>query len=148
MRLNLGSGKFYERGYINTEISTRFKAELYHDLEQGIPLKDSSVDEVRAHHVIEHLSDTIFIMNEIWRVCKDGALVDIEVPHQDCLMAFADPTHKKIFNEESFNYFCSNGEHYWAHEEYGIKCNFYKVYEDITTDKRFGQVKVKFRAVK
>lgn len=148
IKLNLGSGRDYKEGYTNIEVSKRHKADLYHDLSLGIPFNDNSVDEVIAKHFIEHLSDTIFIMNEIWRVCKNNAKVIIEVPHQSNLLAYADPTHKRIFNEESFNYFCSNGEHYWAHEDYGIKCDFYKVSDEVKLDKRHGYVKVELVVVK
>lgn len=148
MKLNLGSGRGRLNGYINIDISPEFNPDMIHDLEKGIPFPDNSVDVIFAHHFLEHILDTIFIMNEIWRVCKNNAIVDIEVPHQDSLMAFADPTHKHIFNEESFKYFCSNGEHYWIHKSYGIKCDFILENQEVTHDRRYGVVKVRLRARK
>jgi len=148
MKLNLGCGNEKIAGFTGIDISPVFKPDVVHDLIKGIPYQDSSVDEIRANHCIEHLSDTIFIMNEIWRVCKNGAIVNIIVPHQSSRMAFADPTHKRIFNEESFKYFCSNGEHYWIHKAYGIKCNFKLLGQQVSEDKRHGYVSVKLQAIK
>ena len=148
VKLNLGSGPGKPEGFLNLDISEEFSPDIICDLEHGLPFSDNSVDEIMASHTIEHLSDTIFIMNEIWRVCKDNAIVNIVVPHQASKMAFADPTHKKVFNEESFKYFCYNGDHYWIHKSYGIYCNFEMVSQKISRHERYGYVKVKLRAIK
>ena len=81
-------------------------------------------------------------------MCKHDAIVRITVPHEKSLMAHADPTHKKVFNEESFKYFCLNGEHYWIHKLYGIRCKFILLDQEICTEKRFGYIKVTLKAVK
>ena len=124
MKLNLGSGDLKYKGFLNVDISPEYKPDILCDLSKKMPISDDSVEEIIANHIIEHLSDTIKIMNEIWRVCKHDAIVRITVPHEKSLMAHADPTHKKVFNEESFKYFCLNGEHYWIHKLYGIRCKF------------------------
>ena len=148
VKLNLGSGNTHYNGFTNIDIASQYNPDVVHDLEKGIPFPDNVIDEIKAIHFLEHISDTIFMMNEMWRVCRNGAMVTIEVPHQDSLMAFADPTHKHIFNEESFKYFCSNGEHYWIHESYGIKCNFVLEDQFVNHDKRRGVVRVRLRAIK
>lgn len=148
VKIELGSARSHPIGFTTIDISPEFKPDIVCDLENGIPFDDNSVEEVRATHFLEHISDTIFMMNEIWRVCENGAIVNIIVPHQDSLMAFADPTHKRVFNEESFKYFCSNGEHYWSHISYGIKCNFILEKLNVNTDRRYGIVDVKLRAIK
>jgi len=148
IKLNLGCGKDYRPGWYNIDISPEFNPDILHDLSTGIPFDDDTVNFVYAHHFLEHIEDTIFIMNEIWRVCRDGAKVEIEVPHQSSLMAFADPTHKRIFNEESFKYYCSNAEHYWIHESYGIKCDFTLKNQKVLKHKRHGYVRVWLEANK
>jgi predicted SAM-dependent methyltransferase len=148
VKFNLGCGYSKYEGFINIDISDVSSPDIICDLEKGLPFKDDCADEIVANHVIEHLTDTIFIMNEIWRVCKHTGIVNIEVPHQASKMAFADPTHKRVFNEESFKYFCSKGEHYWIHKSYGIYCNFELVGQKINTHKRYGYVRVKLRAIK
>jgi hypothetical protein len=35
-------------------------------------------------------------MEELWRVCKDGALVNVWVPHASCpFVTWIDPTHQR-----------------------------------------------------
>lgn len=147
-KLNLGCGNDYLEGWLNIDISVKSKADLVYDLSKGIPLADNSVIQIKAQHFLEHIQDIIYMMNEIWRVCINGAKVYIEVPHQSSLMAFADPTHKRIFNEESFKYFYSGGDHYWIHDIYGIICDFKLVKQNVTKDPRHGIIQIWFEAKK
>jgi predicted SAM-dependent methyltransferase len=124
MKANLGCGSKKMKDCINIDISDEFNPDMICDITKGITLDDDSVDEVWAIHILEHINDIIFVMNEIWRICENGAIIHIEVPHQNNPMAFADPTHKRVYNEESFQYFCSNGKHYRIHKSYGIICDF------------------------
>src|SRR5437870_2675567 len=48
-------------------------------------------------------------MNEVHRVCRAGARVEITVPHFSCANAFTDPTHQHAFGYTSFHYV--TGEH-------------------------------------
>ena len=138
----LGSGHKRLEGWLNLDVSPEFDPDLLSDISKGLPLKDSSVSAIVLSHVLEHVPDTVFVMNELWRVCCDDALVHIRVPHQDSLMALADPTHRRQFNEESFGYFCMNGGHYLYHESYGIRCRFELLAQRIYRHRRFGEVEV------
>jgi hypothetical protein len=69
-----------------------------HDLESfPWPWPDSSVDEIRANHVLEHLGKDagvfIGVMKEMYRVCKGGAKIEIVVPHPRSDDFMNDPTH-------------------------------------------------------
>lgn len=126
-RLNLGCGKHQYAGWLNVDIDPKVHPNQVVDLEKDWPWEDNTFVEVKAHMILEHIADTIHFMNELWRVCKDGANVFIGVPDWTSPLSVADPTHKKVFNAESFKYFCSNGEHYHIHASYGIKCNYWLV---------------------
>ena len=128
MKLNLGCGKDKREGYVNIDISPIFKPDMVYDLNTGIPLNCRNVSEILCYHYLEHTDDIIFQMNEIYRVCDNKAVVDIRVPDYRDPFAIADPTHKRLFNEHSFDYFCSNCDHYWIHEAYGIVCNYTKLF--------------------
>jgi len=141
-KLNVGCGNYKFEDFINLDLSSEFSPDILSNIEKGLPFKDNSFNEIFASHVIEHLSDTIFTMNEIYRVCKNGARVIIEVPYQSSDMAFGDPTHKKIFNKESFKYYCSNCEHYWIHNSYGIICDFSMVMQEFSYHTKYGYLKV------
>jgi hypothetical protein len=47
-------------------------------------------------------------MEELHRICKKDAVIEIRVPHFASLGAFKDPTHKIFFSYYSFDYFTEN----------------------------------------
>lgn len=78
------------------------------DLNVGLPLKDNCVDEVYAHHVLEHAQDLVAAMEEIWRVCKEGSLVYIRVPHASSpYVTWVDPSHRRGLTIETFASFAA-----------------------------------------
>ncbi|HYX12799.1 MAG TPA: glycosyltransferase [Nostoc sp.] len=108
LRVDLGSGTNKPDGFIGVDIWPGLGIDIVADLSKNFPFEDNSVDEVRAHDVIEHLQDRLHTMNEIWRICKPGAKVDIRVPSTDGRGAFQDPTHISFWNINSFLYYCND----------------------------------------
>lgn len=105
IKLNLGGGNEKKEGFINIDIIPFPEVDIVHDLNKGIPLPDNSVIEIYSNHTMEHLDNTIAIMQEIYRVCKNNALVRTKVPYFKSIGAFKDPTHKQFFTEKTFEYF-------------------------------------------
>jgi acetyltransferase-like isoleucine patch superfamily enzyme/SAM-dependent methyltransferase len=105
IRVDLGCGTRKAPGFIGVDIFPAPGVDIVADLSTAFPFEDNSVDELRAYDFIEHLPDRLRTMNEIWRVCKDGALVDLFVPSTDGRGAFQDPTHVSFWNVNSFKYF-------------------------------------------
>ena len=66
---------------------------------------DSSVDAIQADDILEHLEDKIFVMNEAWRVLRNGGVFDITVPSALGAGAWQDPTHKSYWVRNSFQYY-------------------------------------------
>jgi hypothetical protein len=96
VKLNLGCGTNKIDGYIN--VDRAHGPDVVHDLESfPWPWPDSSVEEIRAHHILEHLGRTpegfVGIMKEMYRVCAPGAKLDIVVPHPRHDDFMNDPTH-------------------------------------------------------
>ena len=57
MKLNLGSGTDYRKGYVNVDSNKVVKADKYFDLNKlPYPIKDNSVSEIYCSHIIEHLT--------------------------------------------------------------------------------------------
>ncbi len=104
--VDLGCGSSKPNGFIGVDVFPSSSVDIIADLNRHFPFADSSVDVVRAHDTIEHLPDRIHTMNEIWRVCKPNAVVDIRVPSTDGRGAFQDPTHVSYWNANSFKYYC------------------------------------------
>ncbi len=114
VKLNLGSGLDIREGYINVDLTKKNGADVVHDLERfPYPFKTDSVDYVLMDNSLEHLEDTIAVMKELHRICKDKAIIDIYVPHCSGVMAFSHLTHKRFFGSGSFdNFECNSWEKY------------------------------------
>lgn len=109
-RLNLGCGLKHLPDALNLDITNETNPDVVHDLNRlPWPLPDNHFREVLAYDVLEHLDDFIGVMEEIHRVCRDKARVCITVPHFSGPEAYTDPTHKRYFGYNSFDYV--TGEH-------------------------------------
>lgn len=132
IKLNLGCSDALMRGYINVDRVS--PADLIADLSRPWPWVESSVDEIRAHDIIEHLPDKIHTMNEAWRVLKPGGLFEIVVPTTEGRGAWQDPTHISYWNRNSFFYFTHNDSHRTRFgDSYGVKAQF-EVVESVQSD--------------
>jgi hypothetical protein len=103
--LNLGCGHKHASGAVNLDITPETNPDVVHDLNvKPWPFPDNHFREVVGYDVIEHLDDVIQTLEEIHRVCSDGAIVKITVPHFSCANAYTDPTHRHYFGRFSFDY--------------------------------------------
>lgn len=105
-KLHLGCGTVIKEGWLNHDMVPLPGVDVVHDLRQfPWPFEDSQFEEVFMKDVLEHLSDTIRTMEELYRVTKPGARIYITVPYWNSLAASGDPTHVRMFNEFSFHFF-------------------------------------------
>jgi SAM-dependent methyltransferase len=80
--------------------------DLLAELDAGLPLANSVVDEVFADDALAHVQDFVGAMEEVWRVCKPGALVHVRLPHATSVWAASrDPRHQRLYTIETFEYF-------------------------------------------
>jgi hypothetical protein len=116
LRLNLGCGMNRLDGYVN--VDRHGEPDLRYDLEVvPWPWPDDSVSEVLLTHVLEHLGrDPIVylgIMKELYRVCHDGATIQIVVPHHRHDYFFNDPTHVRAVTAEGMTVFSQRLNRRW-----------------------------------
>jgi len=119
--LDLGCGSKKRDGYIGLDKVSLNGVDIVADLESGIPLEDNSVDGVSSTHFFEHINNIITLFKEIYRVCKNGSIIEFTVPYFTSIGAFQDPTHVRFFNENTLLYFTINQP---QASEYNIKTNF------------------------
>jgi len=131
IKLNLGCGFNKMPGYLNVDKMADCAPDKVMDLEAKWPLADNSVVEVQCSHVLEHLGQQtpvfLGIMQELFRVCVDGAKIFIQVPHHDHWTFHADPTHVRKILPEGLKLFDKklNYEHSkagYANTALGIYC--------------------------
>jgi predicted SAM-dependent methyltransferase len=105
MKLHLGCGNDYKKGYVNCDLSKEVNPDKVVDLERKLPFKDNSVDEVLANHVLEHIQNFIPLMHELHRICKKNSKIIIRTPFYSSWGQFNDPTHVRFFTPWTFVYF-------------------------------------------
>lgn len=104
--LDVGCGKNKRNGAIGIDFNKYTDADIIHDLNQfPYPFEDNTFDNIVINHCLEHLNDVVMVMEEIYRIGKNGAVVEINAPYFTSVDAFADPTHKHFFTARSFDYF-------------------------------------------
>ena len=110
IKLNLGCGFRKVDGFINIDKRELVKPELLADIEDGFPMyADSSVDEVRAFDILEHIvpDKVVFVLSEIHRILKSEGVFHFFIPSTDGRGAFQDPTHRSYWNINSWLYYCA-----------------------------------------
>lgn len=140
-KLNLGSGHTpmpKNQGWLNLDANPLCKDVDIVATIPPIPLEDESLTHILASHFIEHVEDTIALMNECWRVLQPGGTMEIYVPYAFSHAAFQDPTHVKFFVPESFGYYTQE----MAYLQYGIKV-WSNAAASITPDKWQVQARLK-----
>jgi SAM-dependent methyltransferase len=104
-KLDLCCGPSKPDGYVGIDIIPFKGVDYVLDLNHAsIPCPSETYDEIRAHDAIEHISDGMQLMKDIWRALKPNGLVDVLVPSTDGRGAWQDMTHKSYWNINSFKY--------------------------------------------
>lgn len=104
--LNLGCGRKPRAGAVNLDRTRRVGPDVVHDLNVcPWPFADDTFEQVYAMDVIEHLDDVPATMEELHRICRHRATIEIAVPHFSSANAFSDPTHRHFFSHATFRYF-------------------------------------------
>ncbi|GIW62633.1 MAG: hypothetical protein KatS3mg090_0459 [Patescibacteria group bacterium] len=83
MKLNLGCGNDYRKGWVNVDADRSVKADLYFDLTDVFPFKSESFDYILAQDVLEHLTykQAKAFLSECYRVLKPECILKIRVPN-------------------------------------------------------------------
>lgn len=149
MRLNLGAADRHLAGFASVDINP--PADFVCDLGLRWPWPDSSVDEIVAFDIVEHLPDKRLTMNEMWRVLRHGGVATIEVPTVQGVGSVCDPTHVSYWSAGSFEYYEKGNyarERFRDSSYYRINADFKIVcMEPSSYANRFGEIVTKVKAV-
>ena len=104
--LDLGCGANKEPGAVGLDRVASVNPDVVHDLETyPYPFEDATFDRVIMSHVVEHIGDLVRLMEEIHRIARPGAIIEITTPHYSCSNSWTDPTHKQHLGFFSFEFF-------------------------------------------
>lgn len=126
MKLDIGCGQNKKKGFVGVDMIPGPNVDIVWDLEEypWEPIKDNSVDEVYISHYAEHTKDLMKFMDEIWRVCTNGAKITIISPYYTSIRAWQDPTHTRVISEATWMYFDKDWREANKIDHYPIKSNF------------------------
>ena len=110
MKLNLGCGLRKIEGWLNVDCVPSFEPVRLIDLERTPwDLPDDGAEEVLLNHVLEHLGEStsafLGVMTELHRICADGALLRINVPHPLHEHYRTDPSHVRRITPQTLAMF-------------------------------------------
>jgi len=103
IKLNAGCGTTPREGFIGLDLYD-YGQEIVWDMEDGIPLPNSSCVEIMTQHTLEHIPDMIGVMCEFWRVLKADGKLTVIVPYKTNRKALI-PTHVRLCDESTFRFF-------------------------------------------
>jgi len=119
-RLNLGCGQRKLREYINVDNNPLTKPEIIHDLNKfPYPFKNNCADEILMDHVLEHTDSPLKVIEELYRISKNNAVIIIRSPHFSC--NWLHPGHKSAISSMLFDYFKHNGNDYYGNCNFEVK---------------------------
>lgn len=106
IKLNLGCGDKRLRDYVNVDRQFRLHPDVEWDLEKfPYPWRDGQVSHIYAHHVFEHITKLVELMEECHRLLAPGGKLEFVVPYGMSHAYMSDPTHVRPWTETTINYF-------------------------------------------
>jgi ubiquinone/menaquinone biosynthesis C-methylase UbiE len=92
------------------------------DINQPIPLKDDSCEELSSTHVIQRVDDLFKYFEDVYRVLKKDGVIHLSAPYYTSVRASQDPMHKRSISEATFVYLSKK----WREVNkipYDVKCD-------------------------
>lgn len=106
MKIDIGCGASKKEGFIGVDILDLPGVDIVQNLNLfPYPFNDNEVTEIWMDQVLEHLNEPMKVIEELYRICKNGATITIGVPYFRSFYATIDPTHKNFFGINWFAYF-------------------------------------------
>jgi SAM-dependent methyltransferase len=106
MNLNIGCGTDIRPGFINLDKVSLPGVDIVSDMTLfPYPFSNNAFSTILLINVLEHLPDTIKVMEELHRISQPGACLTIRVPYWNCILNATDPTHVRTFSEQTLDYF-------------------------------------------
>jgi len=104
--LEVGCGNRKTPGAIGVDINPNSQADVVHDLDVfPYPFSDNEFDLIICRDILEHVVDFVRTVEEIWRIARPSARVEVNGPFMSSVNYFSDPTHRRAFTSHSFDYF-------------------------------------------
>lgn len=111
-RLALGCGHEARSGWTNLDLAPLPGVDVVHDLDvYPWPFADATFDRIECFDILEHLRELPDAMRELHRIAAPGGVVHIKGPHFTSYTWPTDPTHRRAFAINTFEFFARNSLH-------------------------------------
>lgn len=108
-RLVLGCGHETRPDWTNLDLAPLPGVDVVHDLDLiPWPFEDGSFDEVTCIDILEHVREFPDAMRELHRIMAPGGRVLISGPHFTSFAWATDPTHRRAFGINTFEFFSTS----------------------------------------
>ncbi len=119
-RLNLGCGLKKLDGYINLDNRSECQPDVVHDLEVfPYPFPEDHFDEILMDHVLEHLSDPLRTLQELYRISKPEARISINCPHFS--RNWVHPGHRSAISIHLFDFLDQGNEEVYGDTDFKVE---------------------------
>ena len=123
MRIDLGCGNRKMPGCIGIDRIPYDGVDIVHDMNEPMPFEDNSISYIMASHSLQYVHHLQPVLEEIYRVCKHGAIVCIIAPYAHVTAHMTNPHFKQFFNEHSPRYWTEDPYYYVDQDEYLFRQN-------------------------
>lgn len=124
--IDLGCGTAKLEGCWGVDRAPVQGVDLVADLDHiPYPFRDDSFDYLRLRNVLEHVADVVKTMEEVHRIARPGALVEITTPHYTDNHSWGDPTHRWHFGTRSLDCFrpgTGNRQSHYSSARFEVQC--------------------------
>lgn len=111
-QLSLGCGHLARPGWVNLDLAPLPGVDVVHDLDVlPLPFEDGAFDHIEAIDILEHVRELPDLMRELHRVMAPGGVLHIEGPHFTSYTWPTDPTHRRAFAINTFEFFTRSSMH-------------------------------------
>ncbi|MFC0213704.1 hypothetical protein ACFFK0_14765 [Paenibacillus chartarius] len=104
MKLDIGCGANKHAGFFGIDKLPHPGVDLVCDIDQGIPLPDSSASFIMACRSLPYVANLPFVLSELYRLCADRAVVCIYAPFARHFRHLTNPYFRQRFDEYTPRY--------------------------------------------
>lgn len=143
-KIYLGAGKDRKQGYVHVDRERFVGIDVVCDITKGLPFEEGEIDFVYSQDFMEHLppESKIPVINEIYRVLKNGGQMEHYIPNAGSRNDFGSPSHLSHWNLQQFEHFDIDSYRYRVDHEYeGFTGKFKKITaEEVNFQDEYGRM--------
>jgi len=97
--LDVGSGNAHPHADVTLDVDPDADPDVVHNVEEGLPFGENEFENATAIHILEHVADDLFLLDELKRVARRRVVAVIPIGERD------DPSHRRVYMPEDLDRF-------------------------------------------